>query len=419
MPTEDRAYRRNNRGPGRRCLLDASLSAGVYYGISAFIVFAGVCFGRAFIPQQYHPRSGGSPRLLDSFANWDGYWYANIARDGYFYDPQSQSSVAFFPAYPLLSRAVMRVSGVDAEAAMLVVSHAALIGVFLLLYVYIRQRSDHHLEDHELRDTVLAVFALWPTTMFFRMAYTESLFVLLLLLIMYGMQRRWNPVAIALIIGLATATRAVGVAALPVFALHLWRESATLRGFLVRSAVLMPVACWGIVAYMTFQYIEFGDALAFVKTQDHWARRPPSPLFEQLKTALILQPIWSVYDPSSLSYWRRYDTHAVPMFSLQFCNPIYFVLSTMLLILGARKRWLNEREIVLVAFLLLIPYLTHSHRALMMAQGRYAAAAFPLYIVVARLVRNLPPPIVALLGGFSGFLLGAYSALFAVWYRMI
>ncbi len=134
MPTVDRANRYYNREPGSHCLLDASLSTGVYYGISAFIVFAGVCFGRTFIPQQYHPRGGGSPRLLDSFANWDGYWYAKIARNGYSYDPRAQSSVAFFPAYPVLTMAVSRLTGMDTEAGMLIVSHVALIGVFLLLY---------------------------------------------------------------------------------------------------------------------------------------------------------------------------------------------------------------------------------------------------------------------------------------------
>jgi len=43
--------------------------------------------------------------LVDIFLRWDAGWYAGIAKDGYHWaGPDTQSSVAFFPLYPLLSR---------------------------------------------------------------------------------------------------------------------------------------------------------------------------------------------------------------------------------------------------------------------------------------------------------------------------
>ena len=59
--------------------------------------------------------------------------------------------------------------------------------------------------------TVLAL-ALFPTSFFMRMVYTESLFLFLVLLTFVAMQRNWPLAVIAVIAGTATATRSVGVA---------------------------------------------------------------------------------------------------------------------------------------------------------------------------------------------------------------
>src|SRR5687768_2469966 len=45
--------------------------------------------------------------VMRGLAHWDSTWYANVARDGYWYRPGEQSPVAFFPGYPLAIRAVM------------------------------------------------------------------------------------------------------------------------------------------------------------------------------------------------------------------------------------------------------------------------------------------------------------------------
>jgi len=49
--------------------------------------------------------------------------------------------------------------------------------------------------------------------------------------------------------------------------------------------------------------------------------------------------------------------------------------------------------------------------------GRFAAVVVPVYLVLGQLLARLPPAGAALAAGLSGFLLGAYSALFAAWYR--
>ncbi len=50
-------------------------------------------------------------RFAETFAAWDSGWYWTIARHGYRYNAGGQSSIAFFPLYPLLMRGLARPFG--------------------------------------------------------------------------------------------------------------------------------------------------------------------------------------------------------------------------------------------------------------------------------------------------------------------
>ena len=47
-----------------------------------------------------------SEKFAEIFAAWDSGWYFDIARHGYYANPNGQSSIAFFPLYPMLMRAL-------------------------------------------------------------------------------------------------------------------------------------------------------------------------------------------------------------------------------------------------------------------------------------------------------------------------
>jgi Gpi18-like mannosyltransferase len=266
---------------------------------------------------------------------------------------------------------------------------------------------------------------IFPTTFFFRMGQSESLFLLTCVGAMYAMERQAHPLVTALIIGLGTATRPVGILLLGPFALHLWQQHrgknprTSLFRFVGGAAIWLPLSCWGIAAFMVFQYATFGDALGFFHTQQHCGQRPAAAYWEQWSRALVLEPIWSVYDPSSAAYWaNRERAPGNPLGNLAFANPIYCVISAALVAVGWRKGWLNGRETLLAALLLAIPYLTHSHRNLMLSQGRFAAVAFPVYLVLGRLMACAPLPLVVVGCSLSGFLLITYAALFAAGYEL-
>lgn len=394
-----------------------------FYFLTSVLVIAGVAFGCEILPRQSHPLRNESG-FFRSLCAWDGVWYARIAEDGYSYDPNASSSVAFFPAYPLTARLVRSMTGWDTSITLPVVSHVALFAAWCLFYVYLLERrpESHDRGEGSVFQWALLSFGLWPTTMFFRVGYSESVFLVCLLAFLVGIQRRWPIVLVALIAGLATGARAVGVAtSLPLLA-YAWSNRPPGRlpvMNLIKCLACLPLGFWGLGAWTSYLHFEFGDATAFMKTQQHWASRSELPLGERIVSLLTLEPIWSVFVPSSPAYWGRFESIQNPLFSLQFANPIYFAIAVSLVVLGWRKKWLNSHEVLLSVGLLLIPYVTHSYRTVMMAQGRYASVVFPTYIVMGHLLSRCPPPLAGILCALSGFMLGAYAALFAAWYRMI
>ena len=410
-----------------------------FYYLTSLIVVVALVFAVDFVPLcREHPGSQTRVDLVSSFAAWDGEWYVRIASAGYSYDPERMSSVAFFPLYPWLAGAIVHTTGMRPEWALLLVSHGALVATFVLSAAYVGRRFPKTGED--LSAWTLLALGLFPTTFYFRMAYTESVFLLVTLLALYGMERGWRPLWVAIVIGLATAARSVGVALVPVFALYLWQQivgeqemvggpaitksgtgtdrpdrSQSHFSWLWQCAVSLPVCCWGLLGYMAFQWIAFGEPLAFVKTQVHWNERSLN-LADQMVGAFTLEPIRAVYDPASPCYWGRVPPQDNLLFNLKAANPVYFLAAVALVGVGAWKRWLNGRELLLSAGLLLIPYFLQAGRACMSAQGRYAAVVFPIYLVLGHLLHRAPPPLAAALLAISGLILAIYSAMFVSWY---
>jgi hypothetical protein len=386
----------------------------LYYFLTSLIPVLSVVFGYEYIT----PPADGPPTATDpvaAFASWDGKWYKLILEEGYRYDPTAGSVVAFFPAYPLLGRVVAESTGWSSDVALLVVAHLSLAVTFVILAAYARLRYGG--SDERLISYVLLAFGLFPVTFYFRMAYTEALFLLVSVLALYAMQARWPSFAIAAIVGLATAVRPVGVALLGPLLIHVWEIKPVWVARLLQGIWLVPLTCWGLGAYMLYQQLIFDEPLAFAKTQQYWQMRAPEPFFNKLAALAALEPVWSVYDESSPAYWKISDVGQHPLFSMQFLNPIYFMVIVGLVVLGAAKGWLTTKELALAAGLLLIPYVTRSHEMCMASMGRFAAIVFPCYLVLGQCLYRVGVGLAAALLSVSGFFLAIYSALFASGYR--
>ncbi len=417
----------------------ASISGITVYFVTSVIAFCGVCFGH-YLLKTDRPCS-----LWDSLARMDAVHYASIVADGYSFDPFRKSEVAFFPVYPIASWLVGAVGRVNPRMATLLTANAFLVGSFVVLARYMRARefpTEHSIPSGSyftakarrfqmrnslnggdplnvsnggdcLTNQTLMAFGLLPFTFFFRMAYSESTFLFFCILAFYAMERQWPLSAIALLVGLTTACRPVGVALITPFLMCVRRRSDVRWKAVVRGAAMLPIAGWGILAYMLFQYWAFADPFAFAQTQQHWALRPSGTTLDKCITLLSLEPIWSTYDPTDVCcFWQKWRP-ACPVFNCQFMNPIYFLGTTLLIGVGVWRRWLSSNEILLSLALLVIPYITRAYENSMCSHGRYAAAVFPVYLVVGQLLTRLPAPYATGILVLSGFFMGSYAALFS------
>jgi hypothetical protein len=386
------------------------------YSFTSLIPILGVVVGHDFFNRPSNPLRKQVDEIR-AFANWDGEHYMKILTDSYTYDQRRPSNVAFFPAYPMLGRLVAKGTGADPDLALLIVSHVSLMASFVLFAAYSRVREVSN--GSQLNYFALLAFGLFPTTFFWRMAYSESLFVFGCLLVFYGMARRWPLLLLSLLVGFTTATRPVGVVLLPPFIFHLWGCSGGVGQFFSRLGCYLLPACWGIVCYMIYLYLAFGDPLVFAKTQTNWNLRPATTPAEKIVSLVTLEPVWCVFDRSSPCYWRKHEFVSDPLFTLTVTNPIYFLAAVGLALFGAWRGWLNRLESVFCFALILVPYILRSREMCMDSSARFVATVFPLYFVLGRFLQLMPTPVATVLLSICGFFLGIYAALFASWYRVI
>jgi len=193
------------------------------------------------------------------FSHWDGAWYRRIATSGYDYaNDGKMHSVAFFPLFPLLSRAVMTL-GLPFEVASTIVNNLALLGALILLYRWAEER--HGISAARWATAMLA----WcPFSLYGTVIYTEGLFLLLTTAALRAFDNRHHGWA-AVWGAMATATRSTGSMLVPAFLLVAWREG--------RSAVAYAAGLatgGGLLLFSVYCAIRFGDPLAFVHVQSAW-----------------------------------------------------------------------------------------------------------------------------------------------------
>jgi hypothetical protein len=254
------------RTPWATAALDAAVAV-----LTVHVVLKGTAFlGNLLFPAA-RPRPFGMPftstKLAETFAAWDSGWYFDIAQRGYHWNPSGQSSLAFFPLYPMLVRAVAWPFGGSDRAlwtAGIVLSYACL---FLGLAV-LHRLSERTFGDREIaRRTVLYV-AVFPFAYFFTQVYTESLFLLVsVAAVAAARASRWGWAAF--FGALAALTRPNGILiAVPLGILALSGHPRT--GELARRTAALALVPMGFGAFCAFAYRLSGDPLGWLRAQAQW-----------------------------------------------------------------------------------------------------------------------------------------------------
>ena len=331
--------------------------------------------------------SASAHPILNAWGRWDTGWYMQIAKLGYQFTAGQQSSTAFFPLYPLLMRAahVVIPSSTDASwiFAGLIVSNAALlIGLY---YLVLLVRLDFGAETARRSVLFLLIF---PTTLFFSAAYTESVFLAVTVAAFYYARKDKWLLAGALA-GAATLTRSPGIVlGLPLAVEYLAQRDFNWRKIRpnILALALIPAA---LGMHILFLYYRFGNASAIQDAQAAWGR--PGGLTWP----------WVPYVQFFTESFRVHDAGNA------LVNTLFAALFLALTVIAFFRLRLSYAVYSLACYLFVTGWGSFG------SVPRYVLAAFPIFIVLgllgrSELFRSIYQPIAT---GFAVF----FMILFACW----
>ena len=302
---------------------------------------------------------------LIAWHRWDSGWYVWIIRHGYgFIRPGSgncQSSIAFFPLFPMLSRGLSRL-GVPILLADVLIANVAT--VFALWGLWGLARRFVPGEDGPRR--ALIALLVFPTSIFLSAAYTESLLLAFGTWAVLFFERR-RALPCALCAGAAAIARANGI----LLVASLCVAAALRRQWMVLGLVTI---CAGATlgGFCYYQRVRFGDPLAFLHARECWGVVTSHPA-EALRSYVDGAVGGHQFEP-----WLDVLTAAwlvvasVPIFARLGVVYGLFTLGTVMATVQSGQLW---------------------------GMARIGMCAFPVYILLAQWTRR---PRVALVLAFTG-----------------
>jgi hypothetical protein len=221
------------------------------------------------------PATPGWHNAFDGMQRWDAYWFERIARDGY---REGQADGAFFPAYPIVIRAMSSVTTMAEAGSALLVSNLAFVGALVVLYGL----SAREYSIAIARRTVV-LLAFFPASFFFLAPYSESLFLLLTVLAFWWIRRsRWGAGSLAAFV--AALARSIGILLMPALLIEAWRGPREHRTLHVAAAAAPLLA---LLLYAGYWLARSGDALWPLHSQAAWYRSVTFPLWTIARGVLL------------------------------------------------------------------------------------------------------------------------------------
>jgi hypothetical protein len=323
------------------------------------------------------------PGTLNIWAHWDGAWYSQIAAEGY----ETVASTAFFPLYPLLIRSFAELFGGPLALGTLSVWGVLLSLLalpFALYFVYNIAREGWGERTAQVTVLTLAVF---PTSFFLNAAYTESLFLALSAGSLWALRVRRDLLLACALAAFATATRNVGVFLLVPLA-YAWLRGEAGRGYgWGRGVACLALASSGLVAYAAYLWSRSGDLFLFYSAQGYWSRRPTDP--SSSVTAVFVEAyegLAGLFRPRPLADSALEDLMGRLNGTTDAYNLLFLLFAAALLVSGLR---VLPFSLSAYTFLLIIPAVFFGKpETPLMGFPRYVLVAFPLFIVLAVLLKN-------------------------------
>lgn len=338
----------------------------------ALLIVISLLTGRLF-----YDVAGQAVSLSALWERWDVLWYLRIADHGYtWFSPPIQSDVAFFPLYPLSMHVTSVVTALPAFESGLLVSNCCFLAALYVLHRLVLLDF-----DADTADRAVYYLAVFPTALFFFTAYSEALYMLCCVGCVYALRlRRWW---LAGLCGMAAClTRQLGIALIIPYFLELYstlrREQR--RGILQQAVPAMLLIPAGILSYMTYLQLRFGDAMLFLRAQQAWHRVFALPWQGVLDDAnRIVHPA------------MQFSPHTRNSLATQSLLDVVFVLLFVYLIAwGSTRLRLSYTAYASTVFLavLMTPTASPGQPLALLSISRFEVTLFPPFIALAVLGRS-------------------------------
>jgi hypothetical protein len=319
---------------------------------------------------------------MNIWSHWDGEHYAALALGGYLQPPENVSP-AFFPMYPLLMRSFAELFGgpLSKEALSLWGPLLSLLFLPFALY-FIYHIADDGWGEEVARGSVLTL-AFFPTTFFLNSAYTESLFLALSAGSLWAIRVRKDLLLACVLGGFAAATRNVGIFLIAPL-MYEWIKD--IERYRWRGIYLVVVPS-GLLTYMGYLWIRFGDPLLFYSAQKNWGRQATGPLATAGRAwESAVEGAGRLLDPGLWAHPSVGNLAAHLAGANNFYNLAFFVFAVVALLAGLRELPLS---LSIYGLLLVAPAtLFGTPESPLMGTPRYVLVAFPIFIVLGLLSRN-------------------------------
>lgn len=305
------------------------------------------------------------PDLSLMWASFDGQHYLKLARFGYNHS-QTGFMQAFFPVYPSVVRLLSNVFPNYLFSA-LTISHLSFLAA---LYFLIRLIKLDYSE--KTAHSTIMLLILFPTSFFFGSVYSESLFLLISVLVFYtARKKQW--LLSSVLVSIATATRLTGAFLIPALLVEFWLSN----GKDVKKSFQNPNWIWflltpvGLIAYMLFLQRSVGDPFYFATIQ---------PLFgaqREVGRMILLHQVFYRY-----AKMLTFVDHLSPLFFTVLLEALTGGLFLGLSILLFKRSRLSYALYVLPSYLL--PTITGTFSSM----PRYVLVLFPAFVLAGRWLEN-------------------------------
>ncbi|WDL97672.1 hypothetical protein [Alicyclobacillus sp. ALC3] len=288
----------------------------------------------------------------------DSLWYYSIASSGYdhgHFTLAQQANWPFFPLYPWLTKFIhVFVPAVHMVAIGMAISNISFFAFMVLLYKWMKDTL-----SERVAMTSVIIVGLVPLLPFFMAYRAASLFMLLSVVCLILIDKeKWAWAAV--VGGIASLERPVGVLLAVPFLYRLWMDSGWSTARKIVRSCLLPLFAVGYATMTVISYLSTGYALAFIKIQATWGR-------------FLTYPFHSTYD------WFR---HPVLTSDGGWSIPFLSILSSLFAVIVSIYILKDKQLRYLGVYLLLTSILANCYTTY---QGvpRFVAECVPIYIGMA------------------------------------